>query len=56
MNSGLWLSILFVALALILPVSALLQRRIALSSVAAMVLVWGAIFIVVTLAIGFLIR
>ncbi len=56
MNGSAWLPILFVALALVLPVSALLRRRVGFSKIAIMALVWAAIFVAVTLAIGLLSR
>ncbi len=54
MNSGVWLSILLVALAAILPVSSLIRRRIPLHTVFAMALVWVAIFLIAMLVIGWL--
>lgn len=54
MNSGVWLSILLVALAAILPISSLIQRRIPLRTAFAMALVWVAIFLIAMLVIGWL--
>ena len=53
MSGNAWISILLVALALVLPISALLQRRLALSKVAGMALIWIGIFLVCTLVISF---
>ncbi|MDD3797706.1 MAG: hypothetical protein PHE36_00845 [Novosphingobium sp.] len=56
MSTGNWLSILFVGLALVLPVTALLGRRVSLAKMASMALMWCAIFVAVALIVGLMIR
>jgi len=55
MSSNQWLSILLVALALLLPMSALLQRRIGVAKIAAMAFGWGVLFVAATLLFQFLV-
>lgn len=52
MNSDQGVHILYIMLAMILPLSALLSRRIPLRKMAPMVLIWFGIFIIVMLAVG----
>lgn len=52
MNGDQGANILFIMLALLLPLSALLSRRIPIRKLAPMALAWFAIFIVAMLAIG----
>ena len=51
--TGSWASILFVVLALILPASALLRRRIRIANLWAMALAWAAIFVAAVLIVSF---
>ncbi|GAD50975.1 hypothetical protein NT2_13_00620 [Caenibius tardaugens NBRC 16725] len=50
--SNMWLSLVFVALALILPMRSLMVRRVPFSKWAVMALIWGAIFIATIFLIG----
>ena len=51
MNSNAWLTIVFLALALILPLSALRSRQLSASKIARMIAAW----IVIVLAVAFII-
>lgn len=52
MSGGAWLSIVFVALALILPITALGSRQISAPKLLKMVAAWIAIFILVAFVIS----
>lgn len=50
--NNIWLSLIFVALVLILPMQSLIARRVPFSKLVVMALIWGAIFIVAMLLLG----
>ena len=52
MSSNAWLSIVFVALALILPLAALRSRRLPTSTIVKMGAIWIVIFLVVAFIIS----
>jgi hypothetical protein len=56
MNSDAWLSILFVMLALILPIASLKRRQVPWNSLLIMALIWAAIFGVLIVVVGVVAR
>lgn len=56
MNGNAWLSVLFVMLALILPIASLKRRQVPLNSLVVMGLAWAAIFAILIVVVGFFAR